>query len=101
MVSSVSDMQIDSTLLGSDEYLDARFMGVAARKLQISGKSIYLLNQENLTTTYGYVSMKIAVVDIQNLREWLSQILNDLSYTDFVGKLRMEKLLWKKYTRSS
>ena len=48
MVSSVSDMQIDSALLESDEYLDARFMGVAARKLQISGKSIYLLNQENL-----------------------------------------------------
>ena len=48
MVSSVSDMQIDSALLESDEYLDARFMGVAARKLRISGKSIYLLNQENL-----------------------------------------------------
>ena len=48
MVSSVSDMQIDSALLESDEYLDASFMGVAARKLQISGKSIYLLNQENL-----------------------------------------------------
>ena len=30
MVSSVSDMQIDSALLESDEYLDARFMGVAA-----------------------------------------------------------------------
>ena len=48
MVSSVSDMQIDSALLESDEYLDARFMGVAARKLRISDKSIYILNQENL-----------------------------------------------------
>tara|TARA_B100001057_G_scaffold106853_1_gene104473 strand:- start:666 stop:965 length:300 start_codon:yes stop_codon:yes gene_type:complete len=48
MVSSASDMQIDSALLESEEYLDARFMGVAARKLSISGKSIYLLNQENL-----------------------------------------------------
>ena len=48
MVSSVSNMQIDSVLLESDEYLDARFMGVAARKLQVSGKSVYLLNQENL-----------------------------------------------------
>ena len=48
MVSSVIDIQIDSALLGSHEYLDARFMGVAARKLQVSGKSVYLLNQENL-----------------------------------------------------
>ena len=48
MVSSVSDIQIDSALLESHEYLDARFMGVSARKLQVSGKSVYLLNQENL-----------------------------------------------------
>ena len=48
MVSSVSDIQIDSALLESHEYIDARFMGVAARKLQVSGKSVYLLNQENL-----------------------------------------------------
>ena len=48
MVSSVSDIQIDSALLESQEYLDARFMGVAARKLQVRGKSVYLLNQENL-----------------------------------------------------
>ena len=48
MVSSVSDMQIDSALLGSDEYFDARFNGVAARKLRVSGKSIYFLNQDNL-----------------------------------------------------
>ena len=48
MVSSVSDMEIDSVLLGSDEYLDARFMGVAARKLRVGGKSMYILNQENL-----------------------------------------------------
>jgi len=48
MVSSVSDIQIESALLESHEYLDARFMGVAARKLQVSGKSVYLLNQENL-----------------------------------------------------
>ena len=48
MVPSVSDIQIDSALLASDEYLDARFMGVAARKLQVSGNSMYLLNQENL-----------------------------------------------------
>ena len=48
MVSSLSDMQIDSTLLESDEYFDARFKGVAARKLRVSGKSMYLLNQDNL-----------------------------------------------------
>ena len=48
MVSSVSDMQIDTVLLESDEYLDARFMGVAARKLRVGGKSMYILNQENL-----------------------------------------------------
>ena len=48
MVSSVSDMQIDSVLLESDEYLDARFMGVAARKMRVNGKSMYLLNKENL-----------------------------------------------------
>ena len=48
MVSSVSDMQIDSALLESDEYFDARFKGVAARKLRVSGKSMYLLNQDNL-----------------------------------------------------
>ena len=48
MVSSVSDMQIDSALLESDEYFDARFKGVAARKLRVAGKSMYLLNQDNL-----------------------------------------------------
>ena len=48
MVSSMSDMQIDSALLESDEYFDARFKGVAARKLRVSGKSMYLLNQDNL-----------------------------------------------------
>ena len=48
MVSSLSNMQIDSALLESDEYFDARFKGVAARKLRVSGKSMYLLNQDNL-----------------------------------------------------
>ena len=48
MVSSMSDMQIDSALLESDEYFDARFKGVAARKLRVAGKSMYLLNQDNL-----------------------------------------------------
>ena len=48
MVSSLSDMQIDSALLESDEYFDARFKGVAARKLRVSGKSMSLLTQANL-----------------------------------------------------
>ena len=41
--------------------------------------------------------MKIAVVDDSKFtRMVIKQILNDLSNTDFVGKLRTEKLLWKK-----